>query len=88
MKEKWRWLGHVLRMKDNRFPKMVLLGRPAGAEWKAVRPRLGWEDVMNKDLKEIGTSLDGVRREVLNRLVWKRSVRSRVGLRRFGAAVS
>ena len=88
MKERLRWLGHVLRMKDDRLPKIVLFGQPSGATRKAGRPCLGWEDVINKDLKEMGTSWEGVKREALNRLGWRRSVRSCVGLRRLGAAVS
>ena len=88
MKERLRWLGHVLWMKDERLPKFVLFGQPSGATRKACRPCLGWEDVINKDLKEMGTSWEGVMRETLNRLGWRRSVRSCVGLRRLGAAVS
>ena len=68
MKERLRWLGHVLRMNDDRLPKIVLFGQPSGATWKAGRPCLGWEDVINKDLKEMGTSWEGVKREALNRL--------------------
>ena len=75
-------------MKDDRLPKIVLFGQPSGATRKAGRPCLGWEDVINKDLKEMGTSWEGVKREALNRLGWRRSVRSCVGLRRLGAAVS
>ena len=88
MKERLRWLGHVLRMKDDRLPKIVLFAQPLGATRKAGRPRMGWEDVINKNLKEMGTSWEGVKREALNRLGWRRSVRSCVGLRRLGAAVS
>ena len=88
MKERLRWLGHVLWMKDDRLRKSVLFGQPSGATQKAGRPCLGWEDVINKDLKEMGTSWEGVKREALNRLGWRRSVRSCVGLRRLGAAVS
>ena len=88
MKERLRWLGHVVRMKDDRLPKIVLFGQPSRAKRKAGRPRLGWEDVIKKDLKEMGTSWAGVKREALNRLGWRRSVRSCVGLRRLGAAVS
>ena len=39
-------------------------------------PRLGWEDVLNKDLNEMGTSWEGVKREALNRLGWRRSLLS------------
>ena len=88
MKERLRWLGLVLRMKDDRLPKIVLFGQPSGATRKAGRPRLGWEDIINKDSKEMGTSWEGVKKVALNRLGWRRSVRSCVGLKRFGAAVS
>ena len=40
----------------------------------------------HKDLKAIRTSWEGVNREALDRLGWRRSVRSCVGLRRLGAA--
>ena len=60
MKERLSWLGQVLRMKDDRLPKIVLFGQPSGATRKEGRPCLGWEDVINKDLKEMGTSWEGV----------------------------
>ena len=55
---------------------------------KGNSSRMGWEDVARKDLKEMGTSLEGVKREALNRLGWKKSVRSCVGHRRLDAAVT
>ena len=57
---------HVLRMKDERLPKIVLFGQPSRATRKAGRSRLGLEDVINKDLKERGTSWEVVKREALN----------------------
>jgi len=54
MKERLRWLGYVLRMKDNRLPKIVLFGQSPRSKWK--RPHLGWEDAIKKALKEMGTS--------------------------------
>ena len=56
MKERLRWLGHVLRMKDDRLPKIVLCGQPTGATRKVGRPRPGWEDVINR-FKENGKFL-------------------------------
>ena len=55
-KDRLKWRGHVLWMKDERLPKIIHFGQPSGAKWKADRARLGWEDVKQKDLKEIGTS--------------------------------
>ena len=88
MNERLRWLEHVLQMKEDRLSEIVLFGQPSGATRKTGRPRLGWEDVMNKDLKEMGTSWEGLKREDLNKLGWRRSGRSCVGLRRLGAAES
>jgi hypothetical protein len=68
MKERLRWLGQVMRIKDDRLPKIVLFGQTSRAKQKAGRPRLGWEDVIKKDLRVIGTSWEGVTREALNRL--------------------
>ena len=65
-----------------------VFSQPSKFKRKAGRPYLGWEDVLNKDLKEMGTSWEGVKREALNRLGWRRSVRDCVGLRRLGAVVS
>ena len=59
---------------------IVLFGQPSGATRKEGRPRLGCEDVINKDFKEMGTSWDGVKS--LNRLAWRRNVYSCVGARR------
>jgi hypothetical protein len=56
MKERLRWLGHVVRKKDDILPKIVFFGQPSRAKRKAGRPRLGWGDVIKKDLKEMGTS--------------------------------
>ena len=79
MKERLRWLGHVMQMKDYRLLKIVLFGQPSGTTRKASRSRLLREDVTNKDPKEMVTSWEGVKREALNRLDWRRSVCSCVG---------
>ena len=68
--------------------QIVLFGHLSGTKRKAGRPCLGWDDVINEDLKKIWTSWVGVRREPLSRLGWRRSLRSCVGLRQLGAAIS
>ena len=75
-------------MKDNKLPKIVFFGQPSKANPKAGRPRLGWKDVIKKDLKKMGASWEGVTRETLNRLGWRKSMCSCIGLRWLGAAVS
>ena len=61
IKERLRWLRHVLWMKDDRLSKIVLCVQPFRAKCKAGRPRLGWEDIIKKDLKEMETSWKGVK---------------------------
>ena len=56
------------RSADDRLTKIVLFGQPSGARRKAGHPCLGWEDVINKDLKEMRTSQEGIKGDVLNRL--------------------
>ena len=63
IRETLRCLRHVLRMKDSRLPKIGLVGQPSRSKWKAGRPRMRWEDVVRKYLREIGTSCEGVKRE-------------------------
>jgi hypothetical protein len=87
MRERLRWRGHIVWMKDNRLPKIVFFGLPSRPKRKSGRPRLGWGDVIKKDLRELGTSQEGVKRETLNRFGWRRSVLSCVGLRRLYAAL-
>ena len=43
-------------------------GQPSRARRIAGHPRLGWEDVMKKNLKEMETSCEGVKRDALSRL--------------------
>jgi hypothetical protein len=64
------------------LPKIVLVGQLFRAKQKEGCPRLGWEDVTRKDLREMGTSWEDVKREALKELGWRRSACSCVGLRR------
>jgi len=75
-------------MKDDILPKIILFGQPSRAKRKASRPRLGWEDIIEKSLREMRTSWEDVKREALNRLRQRRSVRSCAFLRQLGVVVS
>ena len=88
MKERLRWLGHVLQVKDHKSSKLFLVGQPSKANRKAGHPQMGWEYVVWEDLVEMGTSGEGLKRVALSRLGLRRSMRSYVYLRWFGGAVS
>ena len=57
-KERLRWLGHVLQMKDDRLPNIFLFGQPSRAKRKAGRPRLG-RRCHEERFKENGNFLAG-----------------------------
>ena len=44
-----------MRMQDDILPKIVLFGQLSKVKRKAGCPRLMWEDVIKKDLKEMRT---------------------------------
>ena len=74
--------GDVLQMKDDRLPKMVR--QPSRAKRKVRSHRLGWEDVISLDLREMGIFWERVKREALNTWGWRRSLCSYVGLIQLG----
>jgi hypothetical protein len=43
------------------------------AKRKAGHPRMEWKEVVRKDFRRIGSSWEGIKRDALNRLGWRRS---------------
>ena len=66
LRKRLKWLGHTLRINDDRLPRFAFFSQPSRAKRKVSRPRFGWQKVVSKDLREIGTSWEGVRREAMN----------------------
>jgi hypothetical protein len=67
------WAGHIIRMEEERIPKMVLnlnvhTTRPVG------RPRTGWADVVQRDALQL-LGIRGWRRRDANRDEWRRLMR-------------
>ena len=50
-------------MKDDRLANIVHFVQPSRAKEKAGLPLLGWENVIKKDLREMETSWESVKRE-------------------------
>jgi len=55
-------------MKDGRLPRIALYVHIFRNKRKAVLSRMGWDEVIRKDLKAIETSLESLKREALKRL--------------------
>ena len=82
-----RWLGHVLRIKNDGLSKIALVGQLSRAKQKAGHPRKKLEDIVKKDLREIELPWEGVKRKALDKMGWRTSEHIYVGLRRLGAAI-
>lgn len=52
-----RWLGHVIRMEDDRIPKDLLYGELAKGSRAAGRSDLRYKDVCKRDLKAMNIDL-------------------------------
>ena len=50
-----RWAGHVKRMDDRRYPKIILEGGVGGRRRRG-RPRTRWNDCIEKNVKELTDS--------------------------------
>lgn len=69
-----RWIGHVRRMKDGRIPKDILYGELATGHRPVGRPALRYKDVLKRDLKTTGISLDTWEPLAENRRAWRTTV--------------
>ena len=65
-----QWAGHVERMADDRLPKRAAELREQGRRRRG-RPRLRWEDCVNRDVRKAGEEED-----------WKKKTRDRGGWKR------
>lgn len=76
-----RWAGHVQRMPKERAPKMLLSGQPGGRR-PVGKPRLRWEDAVDRDARGI-LGVRNWRSASGDRVAWRRRIeeaRARLGL--------
>lgn len=66
-----RWFGHVVRMRDERFPKKVLSWEPTVKRGPG-RPRYTWKQNVTKDLRDLGTNWSEAMVEARDRDAWRR----------------
>ena len=64
-----RWLGHVLRMEDNR-PKQATRWQMDSCTRRAGRPRSNWIDTVSRDLKSIVMAWEDAEQAAVDREDW------------------
>jgi hypothetical protein len=68
-----RWYGHVVRMDLERRPKLVLEARPEGGRGRG-RPRLEWEEYVERLACKTGKKLPEVKRLAQNRKEYRKGL--------------
>ena len=65
-----RWLGHVLRMEDDRIPKQATRWQMDSCTRRAGRPRSNWIDTVSPDLKSISMAWEDAEQAAVDREDW------------------
>ena len=74
LKAQLRWVGHVVRMDNNRLPKMVFFSELATGGRKVGRPLKRYKDSLKDTLKVCGIPLDGWETLAADRKAWRSAV--------------
>jgi len=69
-KRRWRWLGHVLRMKKERHPHAVLTWAPPGKR-KRGRPLGTWRRTVEEEMSDVGKTWYELRWLAMDRAGWR-----------------
>ena len=72
-KRRIRWLGHVLRMPQERIPHKALRWTPPGKR-KQGRPKTTWQRTVETELREIGLTWGEAGKVEKDRDRWRRIV--------------
>jgi len=69
-----RWLGHVIRMEDCRIRNQALNWNLSSMNRKPVRLPENWQDIIRRDLKDIGLTWDEASELAHPRSSWRQRV--------------
>jgi len=67
---RWRWLGHVLRMDDNRIPRKVLFSKRQGGRAQGA-PAKRWSDLVRQDVRRWLPTSEDLLEVALDRSRWR-----------------
>ena len=70
-----RWLGHVVRMEDDRIPKDLLHGELSQETRPTGRPKLRYKDVCKRDLKALDIDVNTLEATASERPAWRQAVK-------------
>ena len=68
------WLGHIVRMADDRIPEDFLYGELVQGKHPRGRPQLRYKDICKWDLKALGMDLNRWETLTSERSAWRQAV--------------
>ena len=68
-----RWLGHVLRMDQQRIPNVAPKWTPSG-RWKPGKPKTTWRKTTTSELSELNLSWGEAQRLARDRWEWRQLI--------------
>ena len=69
-RRKWKWIGHVMRMDNNRHPKVAMRWTPPGKR-KRGRPKGNWRRSVESEMKDSGYSWGEIEKKAKERTEWR-----------------
>ncbi|XP_072041391.1 uncharacterized protein [Amphiura filiformis] len=74
VKSQLRWVGHVVRMPDERLPKAVMYADLTEGKRKRDGQKLRYRDVVKRHLKTADMDVDTWETKVSDRVSWKKKI--------------
>ena len=72
MRRRWRWIGHVTRQEAS-IAKTAMHWTPEGKR-KRGRPKITWRRTVEKEIKEMGKTWEGIKFMARDRQMWREHV--------------
>ena len=73
-----RWVGHIVRMPNHRYPKLTLYGELDGGKRRLGRPKLRYRDVTKRHLQAVDINCEDLERLAGDREQWKLTTKQAV----------
>ena len=74
IKSQFRWVGHVIRMEDQRMPRHLLYGELSQGNRKRGRPKKRYKDAVKANLKACGIQPKSLEETAEDRSTWRSTV--------------
>ena len=72
--KRWKWLGHVLRMDNDKISKVALKWTPENGRRNRGRPKQTWRRTIDRELTELGKDWRQIEERAGDRQEWRRFV--------------